>query len=179
MYAGHSAVALALRGRNPEVAFFPLVLACYGPDWVDMVLMVVSSYRSAEVYSHSIPAVLIGALMAAGLMAVFDLRGAGTVLMGWLLHWPADLLTGLKPLVGPVPLVGLDLYRVPLADFVMEAVLVCAGAAIYLRAFPVTRRRTALVVATAAILIVSQAAVDLLISRTDGSRWSPSLAVAR
>ena len=179
MYAGHSAVALALKGRHPDVALFPLVLACFGPDWVDVILMVVSHYRSAELYSHSIPAVLIGACVAGGLMALFELRGAATVFAGWLLHWPADLFTGLKPLFAVSPLIGMDLYHVPLADFLLEGALVCAGAAIYWRAFPATRRRTALVIATALALILSQAGVDRLIARTDSSGWHPSLAVAR
>ena len=179
MYAGHSAVALALKGRNPEVALLPLVFACFGPDWVDLVLMVLAPFDSTELYSHSIPAVVVGAAMAAGLMTLFGMPGARTVFVGWLLHWPADLFTGLKPLFAAAPLVGLDLYHRPRADFLLESAIVFVGTAIYLRAFPRTRTRSAIVMATAAMLVATQAAVDYTIVRTDRSRWQPSLATPR
>ena len=38
MYAGHAAVALALKTREPRLPMLPLALACYGPDWLEIVL---------------------------------------------------------------------------------------------------------------------------------------------
>ena len=134
MYVGHAAIALALKSRSPRVPLLALTLACYGPDWVDAALMIPHPRAGMAPWSHSLPAVAIGALAAGAVYALFAQQpGATALIVGWLLHWPADFLTGLKPLVGLAPLVGLDLYHAPVADFALETACIVAACVLFSR----------------------------------------------
>jgi membrane-bound metal-dependent hydrolase YbcI (DUF457 family) len=95
-------------------------------------------YNDQQLLSHSIPAVLLFALIAFVLYAVLtrDLKGAliiGAVIVS---HMILDWITGYKPTWPGGPTVGLRLYDYPLADFVIEAVVIAAGAALYARTLP-------------------------------------------
>ena len=177
MYAGHAAVALALKQRAPHTAIVPLVLAAFGPDWIEVLLMLTPRRGDAVVLTHSIPAVLLGAAIAAGLYASSRRPGAQTVLLAWLLHWPADLVTGRKPLLFAGPLIGLDLYNIPAADFALESVVVIVGCAIYARGFAGRGELRRVIVILGAALIAAQAAVDVALAALRNSEWAPSFAV--
>ncbi|HET7188633.1 MAG TPA: hypothetical protein VFI52_10775, partial [Gemmatimonadaceae bacterium] len=124
MYAGHAAVALALKTRDPRVPMVPLVLACYGPDWLETVLGLWHGRNEMSLYTHYLPGLLAGALGAAALYAiVFRRPGGWTILAGWLLHWPADFFTAHKGLLSPTDRIGLDLYNLPLADCLLESLV--------------------------------------------------------
>lgn len=180
MYIGHVAVALALKSYEPRIPMAPLALACYGPDWIEVALMIPHPREGMAPYTHSIPAVVIGAIVAALAYAVTARRpGALVILAGWLLHWPADFLTATKPIVGLQPLVGLDLYRLPLADFALETTAVLIGCALYARTFARSSRQRALVIALGTVLAVLQLGVDVVISTVDAGPWLPSLAATR
>src|SRR5947208_1529723 len=97
----------------------PLVLACYGPDWAEVVLLLLNSRGALPTYTHSIPGLLIGAALATLVWTGLRRPGATLLGVGWLLHWPADLFTGRKPLIFPTPVIGLDLYKLPHADFLL------------------------------------------------------------
>jgi hypothetical protein len=178
VYAGHAAVALALRGREPRLPIIPLVLACYGPDWVEIALMVPRPRAGTAVYTHSIPAVVIGAALVTALWTLTRRPGAWLLGVGWLLHWPADLFTGRKPLLFPTPLVGLDLYKLPLADFFLESIVIAIGCAIYARGFRARGELRRVIVILGAALIALQAAVDVALSVMRNTEWEPSLASA-
>jgi hypothetical protein len=64
VYTGHAAIALALKSRDPRVPIVPLAIACYGPDWLEVALMIPHPREGMAVYTHSIPAVLLGATLA-------------------------------------------------------------------------------------------------------------------
>ncbi|MEO6525916.1 MAG: hypothetical protein ABIP93_04775 [Gemmatimonadaceae bacterium] len=177
MYAGHAAIALALKARDPRVPIVPLALASFGPDWVELALMLPRPRAGMGIYTHSIPAVIVGAMLAAGLYTAFKRPGARMILLAWLLHWPADLLTGRKPLILETPLVGLDLYNLPLADFALESAVVVIGCAIYARRFGARAEVRRTIVMLAAALIVLQGAVDVALSVMRSSEWTPSLAL--
>jgi hypothetical protein len=177
VYAGHAAVALALKQREPRTAIVPLVLAAFGPDWLELLLMLAVRDERAAVASHSIPAVVAGGALAAGLYAMSRRPGAWTVLIAWLLHWPADLLTGRKPLVLAAPLIGLDLYKIPAADFALESVVVIIGCAIYARTYRGRGDSRRVIVILGAALIAIQAAVDVALGLVRNSEWTPSFAV--
>ncbi|PYP77650.1 MAG: hypothetical protein DMD35_14305 [Gemmatimonadetes bacterium] len=179
MYAGHAAVALALKRREPLLPIVPLVLAAFGPDWVDLLLMLPGERRGMEVYSHSIPAVLIGGALAAAIYTTARRPGAQTILLAWLLHWPADFLTGRKPVLFRAPLIGLDLYRLPAVDFALESVVVVLGCLVYARTFPPRAELRRVVVMLGAALIAVQAAVDVALAVVRNSEWTPSFAVER
>ena len=175
MYAGHAAIALALKAREPRLPIVPLALACYGPDWIEVALMLARVHPGTGVYTHSIPAVVIGAAIAAAGYAAFRRPGARLIFLGWLLHWPADMFTGRKPLLDGAPLVGLDLYKLPVVDFALESVIVGIACVIYARQFATRAepRRTIVILGVALILI--QGAVDMALAMVRDSEWTPSL----
>lgn len=176
MYVGHAAVALALKAREPRLPIVPLTLACFGPDWVELAMMYPHRREGMAIYSHSVPAVVIGALAAGALYATFRRPGAMLIALGWLLHWPADLLTGRKPLFMSEPLIGLDLYKLPRVDFVLESTVIVLGCALYARRFAHRVELRRVVVALGAALVLLQAGVDVALSVMRNSEWTPSLA---
>jgi hypothetical protein len=123
--------------------------------------------------------VLVGATLAALVYAAFRRPGAHILFLGWLLHWPADLFTGLKPVLFPTPLIGLDLYKLPGLDFALESVVIIVGCAIYARRFAARGDLRRIVVAMGAALIALQGAVDVSLGIMRNSEWAPSLALAR
>ena len=178
MYAGHAAVALALRWREPRLPIVPLTLACYGPDCVEVVLLMVNPQARMALFTHSIPAVMIGAALVTALWKSMRRPGASLLGVAWLLHWPADLFTGRKPLIFSTPVLGLDLYQLPLADFALEATVVAIGCAIYARGVPRRAELRRVIVILGAALIALQAAVDVALSVMRNTEWEPSLASA-
>jgi hypothetical protein len=177
VYVGHAAVALGLKAREPRVPLAPLVVACYGPDCLDAVMMIVDPDVPRAVYTHSIPAVLIGAAAFSALYALVVRRpGAMQLFVGWLLHWPADLFTGRKPLFGAQPLVGLGLYDYPRADLALETLVILIGCAIYARAFARTSAARRRVLVMTLLLVVIQAGFDFTLAAQDGQAWGFALA---
>lgn len=162
MYIGHAAVALALKAQEPRVPIVPLTIACYGPDWLQWLLTIALQRPGMSPYTHSIMAVLLGAGLAEGAYALLARRpGARWILLGWLLHWPADFFTGRKPVTGVDDLVGLNLYRFPRIDFALEAAVIVVGCALYARAYGRTTGQRLQVVLLAATLLVIQALMDV------------------
>lgn len=173
-------MALALKARWPQLPLVPLTLACYGPDWVEVAMMIPRPLEGTAPYTHSIPAVLLGAALAAALFALVGRpRGAAVVALAWLLHWPADLLTGRKPVgLELAPLVGLDLYHLPLVDYTLEASVILAGAWLYRRRLASTPGARRVVELLTLSLLLLQGAFDHSLRRLDPQSWRPSLARA-
>jgi hypothetical protein len=173
VYAGHAGVALALKGGERRASIIALTFACVGPEWVTAALLVAGQTELAGVLSHSIPAVVVGAAAAAWLYRRSGRRGAGSVLAGWLLHWPADLLTGKKPLVLASPLVGFELYGRPAVDFAVESLAVVVGCVLYARLYPRRGEVRRVIVILGVSLIALQGVVDvaLAVTRND-SGWT-------
>jgi hypothetical protein len=177
VYAGHAAVALALRRREPRLPIALLVIAAFGPDWMELLLMLPEKREGMAVFTHSIPAVLITGGLAATLYSATRRPGAGTIFLAWLLHWPADLFTGRKPLLFSEPLIGLDLYKIPAVDFALESLVVVIGCALYARTLPPRGELRRVVVILGAALIALQGALDLVLSVMRNSEWTPSFAL--
>jgi hypothetical protein len=176
VYAGHVAVALVLKSREPRVPLAPLVLACYGPDWLEIVLGLWHGRNAMALYTHYLPGLLTGALAAAALyVIVFRRPGGWVILSGWLLHWPADFFTAHKGLLSPTDRVGLDLYNLPAADFALEAVVILAGCALYARTFAHSPAQRRWVVAMTSALLLLQGMLDYGLAR-QRPVWSPSVA---
>jgi hypothetical protein len=176
VYVGHVAVALALKTREPRVPMVPLVLACYGPDWLETVLGFWGGRSEMGLYTHYLPGLFLGALAASALYVVVFRRPGGWIIMaGWLLHWPADFFTAHKGLLSPTDKVGLDLYNLPAVDFVLESALVLLACALYARTFAHSTTQRRWVVAMAAGLVALQALLDYGLSK-ETYPWQPSLA---
>jgi DNA-directed RNA polymerase subunit RPC12/RpoP len=175
VYAGHAAVALALKTRDPRVPIVPLTLACYGPDWLETVLGFWRGRYEMALYTHYLPGLFAGGLAAAALYAVvFRRPGGWLILSGWLLHWPADFFTAHKGLLSPTDRVGLDLYNLPAADFILEAALVLACCALYARTFAHSPAQRRWAMAMAAALLALQGMLDYGFGASPTS-WNPSL----
>lgn len=179
MYVGHAAVALVLKSWEPRLSIVPLTLACFGPDWLELALMIPKAREGMAIYTHSIPAVLIGATLAALLHAALRRPGSRWIAVGWLLHWPADYVTGLKPVTSLERMVGLDLYHLPLVDFAIETAAVVFASRYFARRLAVSPARRRVVTVLAAALILLQGAIDLALAVLRSPAWSPSLANAR
>ncbi|MFL5608885.1 MAG: hypothetical protein ACJ8AD_20685 [Gemmatimonadaceae bacterium] len=181
MYVGHAAIALALKVREPRTPIAVLVLASFGPDWTEIVLGFAFGGGKAAMwaYAHFIPGVLLGAAVFAGAYALLFRRpGARYVALAWLLHWPADFLTGLKPLFDLQHRVGLDLYSRPVVDFALEGGLVVLSCLLYARKFAPGLRQRWWVGAMAAGLLALQGVMDYGL-RNANAPWTPSLAQRR
>jgi hypothetical protein len=181
VYVGHAAIALALKAREPRIPIAALVLAAFGPDWAEIALGFAfgSGYSAMWAYAHFIPGVVVGAALAAGGYALLFRRpGAWYVALAWLLHWPADFLTGRKPLFDLQHRVGLDLYRRPAVDFALEGGLVLVCCFLYARAFAPESRRRWWVAMMAAGLLALQGVMDYGL-RDAHEPWNPSLAPRR
>jgi hypothetical protein len=180
VYAGHAAVALALKTRAPRVPIAVLVVAAFGPDWTELFLGLLIGRGAGETYSHFIPGVLLGAATAALLFALLFRRGGSRwVAAAWLLHWPADFLTAHKPLIDPGHVIGLDFYNLPLVDFVIEGVLVAACAWLYARTYAPEHWQRRWVAAAAVALVLIQGVLDYGLRHRAGRQWDPSLAQLR
>ena len=162
MFAGHAAVAAIIGSSRPRVPFLPLLLAAYAPDAVEIMLHGFAlSHGSAMQWSHSITAMVAGAvLLGLGTFAVTRRDDvAWLTAAAYMSHWACDLLTGEnKPTWLGGPSVGLALYQVPVADFLVEGLLVVAAALLVRRRRPGASRRIAL---AAAVLLMLQLGFNL------------------
>jgi hypothetical protein len=142
MYIGHVGAALAAKRVRGSIALLVLLVATYAPDWVDMGMCVAGAYNPVGILSHSIPAVLVLMLVgvAAYAGATRDWAGAFVIAALILSHMLLDWITGYKPTWPGGPMIGLELYNYPVADFIAEGIVIVAGALLYARTLPPRRR---------------------------------------
>lgn len=142
MYIGHVGVALAAKRARPGIALLVLLVATYAPDWVDSGLCLVGVYNPDGLLSHSVPAVVLLALLGFALYG-FKTRAwtdAAVVASVIASHMLLDWITGNKPTWPGGTMIGLRLYDRPIADFVVEGVLIVIGVALYARTLPPRRQ---------------------------------------
>jgi membrane-bound metal-dependent hydrolase YbcI (DUF457 family) len=163
MYVGHVGAALAAKRFRPSIALALLVVATYAPDWVDAGLCLAGKSNPVEMLSHSIPAVAFLALAAlAGYgIGTRDWTG-GTVLATVVVsHMFLDWITGNKPTWPGGPMIGLELYSHPIADFVAEAVVISMGGVLYARTLAPRKRPWVSVSVMLGALLLIQLAIDI------------------
>jgi hypothetical protein len=122
---------------------------------------------------HGLPLVSVGAIVAgaaAAWRAPAHARRRAALLVGglYLAHWLCDAITGRKPTWPGGPIVGLDLYRRPVADFAFEAAVVAAGWLLWRGSLPSGGRRVlerALPWLALAALLVLQALANRAMAR--------------
>jgi len=138
MYIGHVGAALAAKRARKSIGLLVLLIATYTPDWVDTGLCVAGKYSDQQLLSHSIPAVLLFALIAfaAYSLSTRDLMSGLVVSAVVVSHMLLDWITGDKPTWPGGPMIGLRLYDRPMVDFAVEAMIIAVGAALYARTLP-------------------------------------------
>jgi membrane-bound metal-dependent hydrolase YbcI (DUF457 family) len=162
MYVGHVGAALGGKRYAPSVSLALLVFVAYLPDWVDAALCVTGGYRDAQMYSHSIPAVAVLAILAACTqLGKPDLRAALIVAAVVISHVLLDYLTGIKPTWPGGPTIGLELYSRPTVDFIAEAAVIAVGWMLYRPSLPAGARPWRWSTIMLAVLLLLQAGVDL------------------
>ena len=163
MYIGHVGAALAAKRVRVSIGLLPLLVATYAPDWVDLGLCVAGKYDPVGMLSHSIPAVLALALLGFGCyaLATRDWTGALIIAAVVLSHMFLDWITGDKPTWPGGPMIGLNLYAHPIADFAAEGVVILVGALLYARTLTPRQRPWADVSIMLGALLVLQLSIDV------------------
>jgi hypothetical protein len=152
---GHLGIAAAVRSGWRDTSLLWLLPASVAPDLLDITYALVGICSPFGLYSHTVPAVALLALAVGG--AAFLATGsrstglaAGALV---LLHLPADLITGYKYFWPGGPLTGLDLYRRPALDFLLEVPIALGGWWLLRRDVGVPRWATVGIAAGALVLV--------------------------
>jgi membrane-bound metal-dependent hydrolase YbcI (DUF457 family) len=163
MYIGHVGAALAAKRVRRSVGLAVLLVATYTPDWVDAGLCLAGTYNPHGILSHSIPSVLVFAFMGFVIYAAVtdDWKGGLVVAAVILSHMFLDWITGHKPTWPGGPLIGLQLYDHPIADFVVEGIVILVGALLYRRTLPPRRRPWVDVSIMLGALLLMQLTIDI------------------
>ena len=129
MITGHFGLALGARSLRRDAPLLLLLAASILPDVLDGVYAVARVCSPFGLYSHSLPAIAALAIVAAGVSGALTRRPgvALAVAAVILLHVPADWVTSSKVLWAGGPKLGVNLYRWPWADFLIELPVVVAG----------------------------------------------------
>lgn len=152
---------MAARARWPRLPLFAIAVAALVPDLVDFATAVLRICVEKGLYSHSLPAIAVEVVVLGGATALWRRSpAAGAVVAAMIvLHLVADFITGEKLLWAGGPVIGLNLYDYPIADFVLEAVVTYTGWRM-LRSSPMRDVRAAAPVALV-LLLAGQAALDV------------------
>jgi membrane-bound metal-dependent hydrolase YbcI (DUF457 family) len=142
MYIGHVGAALGAKRVRRSIGLVVLLVATYTPDWVDAGLCLAGLNNPVGMLSHSIPAIALFTILgfAAYATGTRDWRGALVVAAVILSHMFLDWITGYKPTWPGGPMIGLQLYDHPIADFIAEGVVIVIGALLYARTLPPRKR---------------------------------------
>jgi len=162
MYVGHVGAALGGKRIAPEVSLGALVLAAYLPDWADAALCVTGRYHQAQMLSHSLLAVIVFAALAGGTQLARGARRRAALVVAAVVisHILLDYLTGTKPTWPGGPYIGLELYRQPVLDFIVEGGVIVAGWVFYRSTIPQRPGKWNASYLMLAVLLLMQGAAD-------------------
>ena len=163
MYIGHVGVALAAKRARTGIGLLALLVATYAPDWVDTGLCLAGAYDPQEMLSHSVPAVMLFAVAGFSAYALVTRDWTGALIIAALVlsHMVLDWVTGYKPTWPGGPMIGLQLYDRPIADFIVEGIVIFVGARLYGRTLPVRQRSWVDVSIMIGALLVLQLTIDV------------------
>jgi membrane-bound metal-dependent hydrolase YbcI (DUF457 family) len=163
MYVGHVGAALGAKRLRRSIGLAVLIVATYLPDGVDAALCVARMFSPLEMLSHSIPAIAFLALVGfAGYGIVTrDWKAAGILAGVIISHMLLDWITGHKPTWPGGPMIGLQLYDHPIADFVAEAIVISIGALLYARTLAPRKKPWLEFSMMLGVLLVLQLAIDV------------------
>lgn len=172
MITGHFGIAGAAHSTRRDSSLLWLLGAAMAPDVVDALFVVARQCNPHGLYSHTIPAAALLAVVVGALAYYFtDQRATGVLCAVLVLaHLPPDFITGRKLFWPGAELMGLRLYDYPVADFALEAALVIFGWWLLRRKPWAPRWATAR--ATLVYLLVFQVAVEAVGSSKGGVKPS-------
>ena len=130
MITGHLGIAGAAHASRRDSSLLWLLGAAMAPDIVDALFVVARKCNPYGLYSHTVPAAALLAVIVGALAYYFtDQRATGVLSMLLVLaHLPADFITGHKLFWPGAELAGLRLYdRSPVGDVVLESSIVFLG----------------------------------------------------
>lgn len=174
MITGHLGVAAAANARWPALSLLWLVPVAIAPDLLDVGYSVARICSPYGLYSHTVPAAALTAAVLGGIaFLATGSRAAGLITAGVVLaHLPLDLVTGRKIFWPGGPLLGLQLYRRPVLDFLVEVPIGLGGWWLLRRSGRAPRYAAAGIAALGLVLL--QATFDLVEGglKPSGCRWS-------
>lgn len=173
MYAGHMGFALGAHGIRREAPLWFLVIASQLPDWTDAGFCIAGLRPSIPgLLSHSIPSIAALALFAGLIYAAVYRDTAGILVVAAVVvsHALGDYVTGIKPTWVGGPMIGLQLYKKPVVDFIVEAAVILGGWLIYRRSLPPDRRSSEPAFTLLGALLVIQVGADIFLSFAKGLR---------
>ena len=168
MYCGHIGIGLLARGMSARTGarviappLWLLLIATFGPDWWETAL-ILCHVRETAMWSHSLPAVVVGSGVAYGAGVITcRSRAAGAWAAGlYTSHLLMDYITGKKPTWPGGPRIGLGLYDYPFLDFALEAAVITGGILLYRQSLAAPSRPRPILWGLLALLVVLQAIVD-------------------
>jgi len=126
---GHLGIAGAAHASRRDSSLRWLLVAAVAPDIIDALFVVARQCNPHGLYSHTLPAAAILAVVFGALAYFFTNQRATGVLAALLVlaHLPLDFITGRKLFWPGGELMGLRLYDHPIGDFVVEFSLVFVG----------------------------------------------------
>ena len=129
MITGHLGIAGAAHTSRRDSSLLWLLGAAMAPDIVDALFVVARQCNPHGLYSHTIPAAALLAVVVGALAYHFTKQRATGLLSALLVlaHLPPDFITGRKLFWPGGELMGLRLYDHPIGDFVLETALVIFG----------------------------------------------------
>ena len=129
MITGHLGIAGAAHATRRDSSLLWLLGAAMAPDIVDALFVVARQCNPHGLYSHTVPAAALLAVIVGALAYYFTDQRATGVLSALLVlaHLPPDFITGRKLFWPGAEMMGLRLYDHPIGDFFVEAALVILG----------------------------------------------------
>jgi hypothetical protein len=126
---GHLGIAGAAHATRRDSALLWLLGAAMAPDIVDALFVVARQCNPHGLYSHTVPAAALLAVVVGALAYYFTDQRATGVLSALLVlaHLPPDFITGRKLFWPGAEMMGLRLYDHPIGDFFVEGALIVLG----------------------------------------------------
>jgi hypothetical protein len=158
MYMGHYAIAVGARRWLRPLPMAWLLFASIEPDLHDVMGNAIPALGIGP-DTHTVAGVSCAAVVLALLAALFFRQTALAIGSGLLVlsHVAVDYLTSRLPLWRHGPIVGLHLYAMPWADFVLESAVIIAGVATYARSPDLQRPARAGLACMALLMLCMQA----------------------
>jgi hypothetical protein len=126
---GHIGIAGAAHATRRDSSLPWLLVAAMAPDIVDALFVVARQCNPHGLYSHTVPAAALLAVVFGAVAYYFSGQRATGVLSALLVlaHLPPDFITGHKLFWPGAEMMGLRLYDHPIGDFLVEFGLVVIG----------------------------------------------------